>query len=87
MKYDINTISEHWLYEYTGMNFSEIENLDYFTYRYLLRDCIIWKLQQTEEGRKHLDKCWKNEHRAESARAMMLAMSGGNIGGENTAHG
>lgn len=35
-----------------------IGNLDVFEYFSLLRDAVIYKLMQTEEGREYLDKCW-----------------------------
>lgn len=44
--------------EYTNMNFNELIEVDCITYRKLLRDAIVYKLEQTEEGRDYLNKCW-----------------------------
>jgi len=44
---------------YTGLNFHEIGQLDYGTYLLWLRDAYINMLTQTEEGRDHLDDCWR----------------------------
>lgn len=38
-----------------------IGNLDAFEYFSLLRDAVIYKYMQTEEGREYLDKCWMLE--------------------------
>jgi len=32
--------------------------LDVLTYKKLLRDAIIYRYEQTEEGREYLEKCW-----------------------------
>lgn len=38
-----------------------IGNLDVFEYFSLLRDAVIYKYMQTEQGREYLDKCWMLE--------------------------
>lgn len=44
--------------EYTGLNFISIGNLDVFSYWSLLRDSVIYKYMQTEQGQEYLNKCW-----------------------------
>lgn len=46
---------------YTGLNFHEVGQLDYGTYLLWLRDAYINMLNQSEEGRAHLDDCWRME--------------------------
>lgn len=41
------------------MPFNQIIELDCITYRKLLRDAMIHSLEQTEEGREYLTKCWR----------------------------
>lgn len=47
--------------EYTGLNFHQVGQLDYGTYLLWLRDAYISLLNSTEDGRKHLDDCWRME--------------------------
>lgn len=32
--------------------------MDTLTFNYLLRDALILRLKETEEGRDYLEKCW-----------------------------
>lgn len=50
--------------EYTGFNFAQIQDLDVFEYFALLRDAVVYRCMQTEEGQKYLDKCWTLEQTA-----------------------
>lgn len=56
--YEVNTIEEKIVSEYTGYNFDRIEDLEVFEYWLLLRDAIVHKYLQTQEGREYLEKCW-----------------------------
>lgn len=47
--------------EYTGLNFLQIDQLDYGTYLLWRRDAYIASLNRTEEGRAYLDDCWRME--------------------------
>lgn len=44
--------------DYTGINFLELENIPVDVYKALVRDAFIHGMQQTEQGRDYLDKCW-----------------------------
>lgn len=44
--------------KYSGLDFNSLTELDCFTFRCLLRDSIIYEMEQTEEGRDYLEKCW-----------------------------
>lgn len=46
------------IHEHTGLNFIEIENLSLVEYLVYFRDCMIYMLNQTENGREYLEKCW-----------------------------
>ena len=43
---------------YTNLNFNEADNLDCVTFKMLVRDAFVDKMEQSEEGRDYLDKCW-----------------------------
>ncbi len=47
--------------EYTGLNFLEIDALDYLTYLTWRRDAFIHKWNQSEKGREYLDNAWRME--------------------------
>ncbi len=53
--YDIPTYWEHIVHEYTGLNFNEIEELEYIDYLQYRRDAFIHLLNKTEEGREYLE--------------------------------
>lgn len=40
------------------MNFSELSGIDCYTFKSLLRDAVIYKMEKTDEGRDYLEKCW-----------------------------
>lgn len=56
--YEVNTIEEKIVSDYTGYNFDTIEELEVFEYWLLLRDSIVHKYLQTQEGREYLENCW-----------------------------
>lgn len=56
--YIVNTLDEKLVRDYTGYNFRDIDDLEVFEFWLLLRDSYIYKLKQSEEGMKYLDKCW-----------------------------
>lgn len=47
--------------EYTGLNFLEVEKLNYLTYLTWRRDAFIHKMNQTEKGQEYLDNAWRME--------------------------
>lgn len=47
--------------DYTGFNFNIIDNLEVFEFWLYLRDAVVYKYMQTEEGRKYLENCWRIE--------------------------
>lgn len=44
--------------DYTRLNIKQVLDLNIFDYWLFLRDAYIYKLQQTEEGRNYLKRCW-----------------------------
>ena len=56
--YTVDTIDLKMLHEYTGINFSDLIDLDVLTYRKLLKDAAIYALEQTDEGKDYLEECW-----------------------------
>lgn len=59
--YEVNTIEEKIVSDYTGYNFDRVEEIEVFEYWLLLRDAVIHKYLQTEEGREYLENCWTIE--------------------------
>lgn len=47
--------------DYTGLNFLQVESLDYLTYLTWRRDAFIHKMSQTEKGQEYLDNAWRME--------------------------
>ena len=43
------------MHEYTGLDFNEIEELEYIDYLQYRRDAFIHSLNQTEKGREYLE--------------------------------
>lgn len=56
--------------EYTGLNFLEIEKLNYLTYLTWRRDAFIHKMNQTEKGQEYLDNAWRMEQTEPDRRAL-----------------
>lgn len=59
--YEVNTIEEKTVSDYTGYNFDRIDELEVFEYWLLLRDAIIHKYMQSKEGVEYLENCWRME--------------------------
>lgn len=60
--------------DYTRMSFSEVVNLDCLTFKLLLRDAFIDKMNSTEEGRELLEQAYmleQNEPDRAGLRALM----------------
>lgn len=53
---DIKLISD-----YTRLNFIECLELDILTYKVLLKDAYIYRLEQSEQGKEYLKNCWYEE--------------------------
>lgn len=47
--------------QYSGLNFHQVERLDYVTYLLWRRDAYIQALSSTEDGRAYLDDCCRME--------------------------
>ena len=47
--------------DYTGLDFLQVESLDYLTYLTWRRDAFIYKMSQTEKGQEYLDNAWRME--------------------------
>ena len=56
--YKLSYIEEKLVSEYTGFNFAQIYELNIFEYQAILRDAVIYKYMQSEEGQKYLERCW-----------------------------
>lgn len=57
--YDNHTLEYRLVADYTNLNFNEVDMLDCITFKLLVRDAYIDKMERTEEGREYLDKCWR----------------------------
>lgn len=52
---------QHLVAEYTGLNLSQVGNLDLLEYLTYRRDAFIHRLSQTETGQEYLDNAWRME--------------------------
>lgn len=60
-KYKVESYWEHIIHDYSGLNFFEIQNLDYIDYLTLRRDAFITKMNQSEKGQEYLDNAYRLE--------------------------
>lgn len=60
-EYESQTWHERLVHQHTGLNFAEIEELDYIDWLGLRRDAFLCALNQTEAGREYLDGAWRLE--------------------------
>lgn len=60
-KYTITSWWKRLVAEYTGLNFLEVERLNYLQYLIWRRDAFIHRMSQTEAGQSYLDKAWLME--------------------------
>lgn len=59
--YEINSMYEHLVSRYTGLNMLEIENLDILVYLAYRRDAFIYQLSQTDKGKEYLRNAYRLE--------------------------
>ncbi len=57
--YKPETESEHLVISYTGLNYWQVEEMDFDEYLFFVREAYIFNLNQTEDGRKYLENCWR----------------------------
>lgn len=60
-QYETPTYWDHVIHEYTGLNFLQIQELNYIEYLAYRRDAFISQLSKTEKGREYLDNAWRLE--------------------------
>ncbi len=53
----IGTLEEKYIFDYSGISFDNIQELNCFVYWLLLRDAYVYKLQQSPQGIEYLKKC------------------------------
>lgn len=56
--YHPKTQNEHLVIRYTGLNLRQINEMDIDEYLFYVREAFIYTMNQTEEGRDYLEKCW-----------------------------
>ena len=57
--YKPETESEHLVISYTGLNYWQVEEMDFDEYLFFVREAYIFNLNQTEDERKYLENCWR----------------------------
>lgn len=64
LKLPVPTYSERLVYEHTGLNFAEINELNYLEYRLLLADAIKVRILRREDGKgtEYLNECYECMH-------------------------
>lgn len=68
--YSVETIEVKTIAEYTGISVFEVENLCYYDYCVLRHDAFIYRMRQTEGGRKYLYDCWALEQTKPDRKAL-----------------
>lgn len=63
--------------EYTGLNFLELEEMDYIDYLRIRRDAFIYRMNKTEKGREYLDNAWRIEQTQPDRAALREKYGGG----------
>lgn len=74
--YEVNTMEEKIVSEYTGYSFREIENLDVIEYWLYLRDAVIYNCMKTEKGQEYLENCWRMEQTKPDRKSLRKKMRG-----------
>ncbi len=75
--YTITTWWERMVSAYAGLNFHEVNALDYIQYLAYRRDAFIFTLDQTEEGREYLANAWRMEQVKPDRSALRARAKGG----------
>ena len=65
------------LSDYSGMAFSELLQLDCFTFKLLFKDAYIYSLKKTKEGREYLEDCWLLKQTTPDRKALRNKFQGG----------
>ena len=60
-KYNSPTWYKHLVSVYTGLNFHQIQQLNYIEFLQYRRDAFINWLNGSEKGREYLDNAWRME--------------------------
>lgn len=63
--------------EYTGLNFLQVEEMDYIDYLRIRRDAFIYRMNKTEKGREYLDNAWRIEQTQPDRAALREKYGGG----------
>jgi len=61
---------------YTGLNFHQIQQLNYIEYLTYRRDAFITRLNGTEEGREYLRNAWRMEQTVPDRAALRRKFGG-----------
>lgn len=59
MYYKTLTRGEKLVIDYTGLNIWQVQELDLDLYLFFMREAFIHEMNQTKEGRKYLENCWR----------------------------
>ena len=68
--YEISTLEEKIVRDYTGYDFERIGSLTVFEFWLYLRDAVIYNCQQTDKGKEYLDQCWAAEQENPNRQAL-----------------
>lgn len=82
-QYDTATYWKHVVAGYTGLNFQEIDRLNYVTFLQYRRDAFIQRCRSTAAGQEYLDNAWRMEQVEPDRDALRKKLSrGGRASGE-----
>lgn len=79
--YEIESLEEKIVADYTGFNFTEVDELNVITFWQLLKDAVVYNYSQTQSGREYLADCWRLEQTSPE-RDKLRAHFGGEANGK-----
>ena len=80
--YEITSMDEKLVSDYTGMSFFEIEELRIDIFMQLRKDAYVYKLSQTSEGRQYLKDCYRLTQTEPDREALRKKFGGGGTNGK-----
>ena len=76
-KYDVVTLWEKLVADYTGLNMLEVEDLDCIDYLQFRRDAFIYSYSKTEAGQEYLENAYRLEQTKPDREGLRRLKKGG----------
>lgn len=79
--FETNFVEAKIISDYANCSFSEVWEMDVFTYWAILHDAVVHNLNQTEEGRQYLESAYCEMQTEPDREALRAAFGGGDNNG------